>query len=63
VAPTAAKVYVRFVANGASQAIDGINRDPGSSDLIIFTPQDDNQTPSWTRIEVLVEMSRPNLTT
>ncbi len=60
---TAAKVYVKFVANGASQAIDGINRDPGSSDLVIFTPQYDNQTPSGTRTEVLVEMSRPNLTT
>jgi hypothetical protein len=60
---TAAKVYVKFVANGASQAIDGINRDPGTSDLVIFTPQYDNQTPSGTRTEVLVEMSRPNLTT
>ena len=52
---TAAKVYVRFLANGASQAIDGINRDPGTSDLVIFTPQYDNQTPSGTRTEVLVE--------
>ncbi|MBI4578947.1 MAG: immunoglobulin domain-containing protein [Planctomycetes bacterium] len=60
---TAAKVYVRFVSSGANQTIDGINRNPGSSDLVIFTPQYDNRTPSGTRTEVLVEMSRPNLTT
>jgi hypothetical protein len=60
---TAAKVYVRFVSNNATLPIAGINRDPGSSDLVIFTPQYDNQTPSGTRTEVLVEMSRPNLTT
>ncbi len=60
---TAANVYVRFMSNGATQAIDGINRTPGTSDLVIFTPQYDNRTPTGTRTEVLVEMSRPNLTT
>ena len=60
---TSAKVYVRFVANSATQPIAGINRDPGSSELVIFTPQYANQTPSGTRTEVVVEMSRPNLTT
>src|ERR1051326_3210763 len=62
---TAAKVYVRFVAASVSQAIDGINRPPGTSDLVIFTPQatSTSQTPSGTRTEVLVQMTRPNLTT
>jgi len=60
---TAAKVYVRFQSNGSTQPIDGINQPPGASDLILFTPQYNNQTPSGARTEVLVEMVRPNLTT
>jgi hypothetical protein len=59
----ATKVYVKFQSNGNTMPIDGINRAPGSSDLVIFTPQYSNQTPTGTRAEVLVEMSRPNLTT
>jgi hypothetical protein len=59
----AAKVYAKFMGNNATEVIDGVNRDPGASDLVIFTPQYDNQTPAGTRTEVLVEMSKPNLTT
>ena len=57
------KVYVKFQANGNTMPIEGINRAPAASDVVIFTPQYDNQTPSGTRTEVLVEMTKPNLTT
>ncbi len=57
------RVYVRFQSNGNTQPIDGINRAPAASDLVIFTPQYNTQTPSGTRTEVLVEMTKPNLTT
>ncbi len=57
------RVYVKFQSNGSTQPIDGINQAPAASDLILFTPQYNNQTPAGTRTEVLVEMSRPNLTT
>ncbi len=60
---TDANVFVKYVSTGTNQPIKGINRTPGSSELIIFTPQYDNQTPSGTRTEVLVEMSKPNVTT
>jgi hypothetical protein len=58
-----AKVYVKFMSNNATEVIGGINRDPGANDLVIFTPQYNNQTPAGTRTEVLVEMTRPDLTT
>ena len=60
---TPAKVYVKAVATGVNMTIDGINITPSASNLIMFTPQYDTRTPSGTRTEVLVEMSRPNLTT
>ncbi len=56
-------VYVRFPANNQTQPLNGINQAPGSNDLILFTPQYNSQTPSGTRTEVLVELTKPNLTT
>lgn len=60
---TPSTVYIRFPATGVNQTIDGINITPANNQLIIFTPQYSPQTPSGTRTEVLVEMSRPNITT
>jgi hypothetical protein len=60
---TAANVYVKFLPAGSTMAIDGVNRIPGASDLVIFTPQYDNQTPTGTRMEVVVRMQSPTLTT
>ena len=59
----AAKVYVRFQATGNTRAINGINQPNASSDLVIYTPQYNNQTPSGSRTEVLVQMTQPDLTT
>jgi exopolysaccharide biosynthesis protein len=60
---TAANVYVKFVSNGSTMGIDGVNRTPGTSDLVVFTPQWDNQTPTGTRTEVVVRMQSPTITT
>lgn len=60
---TDTKVFVKFVATAGDMVIDGINRTPGTSDLVVFTPQYNTRTPTGSRTEVLVEMSRPNLTT
>ena len=59
---TSSTDYVKF-ANNSTLAIDGINTPPGGSNLIIFTTAWDNQTPSGSRTEVLVEMDSPILTT
>jgi citrate synthase len=53
---------VKYLATGATQTFSGINTVRGSDDLVIYTPQYDNNThTSSSGVEVLVEMSRPLL--
>jgi hypothetical protein len=56
------KQFIHF-ANGNTQNIDGINVERNSNSLVIYTPQYDSYTPSTSDdgVEVLVEMTRPNL--
>ena len=54
--------FLTIVPAGATQEFQGINRDRGSNELVVFTPQYDADTrtdPSG--VEVLVEMTRPTL--
>ncbi len=56
------KQRVTYIATGNSQQAQGINRARGSSELIIYTPQYDNDTNTDdSGVEVLVEMTRPTL--
>lgn len=51
---------VRYLASGAAQDCNGINRTRGTNELILFTPQYDSTTKTdTTGVEVLVEMARP----
>lgn len=63
---TGAKVYVKFMPGGSNLPINGINIHPDqvtNNRLYIYTPQYSSKTPALSRTEVLVEMTRPNLTT
>jgi hypothetical protein len=60
--PANNRVY--FVSSGVSLSIKGINRARGSNELVLYTPQYNNQTPSQsTGVEVDVEMAKPDLLT
>lgn len=53
---------ITYKASGATQNAQGINRERGANELIIYTPQYDNNTRTDnTGVEVLVEMTSPNL--
>jgi hypothetical protein len=51
---------VRFMADGETLRLDGINVDREKNSLILYTPQFDRTTRTNTRgIEVVIEMTRP----
>ena len=54
--------FLTVTRTGATQAFQGINRDRGSNELVVFTPQYDTDTRTDSSgVEVLVEMTRPTL--
>lgn len=56
------KQFVTYTTPGTTQPIDGINISRGSNQLIIYTPQYDNDTNTKASgVEVVVEMTRPTL--
>ncbi|MHC4442850.1 MAG: phosphodiester glycosidase family protein [Planctomycetota bacterium] len=56
------KQIVTYLNTSNTQNFQGINRDRGSNELIIYTPQYDSDTNTDnTGVEVLVEMDRPAL--
>ncbi len=57
-----ALIRVTWLGTGANQAITDMNRARGTDELILYTPQYDAATPAGsTGVEVLVELTRPNL--
>lgn len=55
-------VRVTYVSTATSQTIDGINRDRGADELVMYTPQYDRSTNTdGSGTEVLVQLSRPAL--
>jgi len=53
---------ITYTASGSTQWAQGINRSRGSDELIIYTRQYDSDTKTDdSGVEVLVEMTRPNL--
>jgi len=58
----AGKQFVTYVGTGNTQQFKGINRERGSDELIIYTPQyDSNTKTNSSGAEVLVEMVKPML--
>ncbi|MHC4796022.1 MAG: immunoglobulin domain-containing protein, partial [Planctomycetota bacterium] len=54
--------YVTYTDSGIKQQCQGVNRQRGSNELIIYTPQFDSDTNTDNSgVEVLVEMTRPTL--
>jgi len=54
--------HVTYIASGNSQTCQGINRQRGSDELIIYTPQYNSDTNTDNSgVEVLIEMTRPTL--
>ena len=56
------KQFITFLDTATTQEFQGINRDPGSNELVVYTPQYDATTDTDSSgVEVVVEMSRPSL--